>query len=151
MVEIENAEIMTMNEQNVAGKKISVIGAARSGLAIARLLADRRADVFVSDSSPADKLQVSALASLGVKYETGRHSDRVYDADVLVLSPGVPSDAPVVREARARGVKIVGELEAASWFCRSPIIAVTGTNGKTTTTTLIGRMPSERGESPNVR
>ncbi len=127
---------------DVAGKKISVIGAARSGISIAGLLQAHGARVFVSDAGPNEQLARSAeaLAALGVAYETGGHTDRLYDADMIVLSPGVPSDAPSVRESLRRNIDVVSEIEAASWFCPAPIIAITGTNGKTTTTTLVGRM-----------
>lgn len=127
---------------NVEGKKISVIGAARSGVAVAKLLHEKGARVFVTDIAPAEKLalQLAELSLMGIEFEAGGHSDHVYDCDLLVISPGVPSTIPVVKEARRRGIDIVSEIEAASWYCPAPIIAVTGTNGKTTTTTLIGRM-----------
>lgn len=131
-----------MTGTEVAGKNVTVIGAARSGVAVAGLLHVNGAHVFVSDSSPKEKLaaQIPALVSLGVEFETGEHSERVFDAQMLVLSPGVPSDAPPVREALNRKIPVVSELEVASWFCPAPIVAITGTNGKTTTTTLLGRM-----------
>jgi UDP-N-acetylmuramoylalanine--D-glutamate ligase len=131
-----------VTEQPVVGMKVSVIGAARSGVAVARLLSSEGALVFVSDSSPAEKLQsqIADLQSLGIEFETGSHSDRIFDVDMIVLSPGVPSSAPVVQDAKRRGIRIVSELEVASWFCKAPIVAITGTNGKTTTTTLVGRL-----------
>ncbi len=127
---------------DIAGKKMTVIGAARSGIAVAGLLQSKGATVFVSDSSSEEKLKthIPNLKSLGVEYEIGKHSDRLYDADMVVLSPGVPSNIPAVQEAERRGLNVVSEIEVASWFCPAPIIAITGTNGKTTTTTLIGRM-----------
>jgi UDP-N-acetylmuramoylalanine--D-glutamate ligase len=130
---------------DVRGKRVSVIGAARSGIAVARLLAAHGALVFVSDSAPARSMGVAAeaLAAGGIAHELGGHSERALAADLMVLSPGVPSDAPPVRAARERGVRVVGELEAASWFCPGPVVAITGTNGKTTTTTLVGRMLSD--------
>ncbi|MBN1398229.1 MAG: UDP-N-acetylmuramoyl-L-alanine--D-glutamate ligase [Bacteroidetes bacterium] len=123
-------------------KKVTVIGAARSGAAAAKLLRVNGAEVFVSDSSPAEKLQpsISWLNSESIEYETGKHSARVYECEIMVISPGVPSNAPVVLEAVKRDIKVFSELEIGSWFCRSPIVAVTGANGKTTTTTLIGRI-----------
>lgn len=129
----------------VRGKRVSVIGAARSGIAVARLLAAHGALVFVSDSAPARSMGAAAeaLAAGGIAHELGGHSERALAADLMVLSPGVPSDAPPVRAARERGVRVVGEMEAASWFCPGPVVAITGTNGKTTTTTLVGRMLSD--------
>jgi UDP-N-acetylmuramoylalanine--D-glutamate ligase len=121
---------------------ITVIGAARSGLGVAKLLASVGARVFVSDNGDPGKVKpyTDELDRFTIPYETGKHSEQAYDAELIVISPGVPSDAPVVREAEKRGITVVSELEVASWYCRVPIIAVTGTNGKTTTTTLIGRM-----------
>ena len=126
-------------------KKVSVIGAARSGVAVAMLLKSQGANVFVSDSAVADKLQssISNLQSEKIEYEVGRHSDRVYECELMVISPGVPSNAPVVLEAQKRNIKVVSELEVGSWFCRAPIVAITGSNGKTTTTTLTGRILSD--------
>ncbi len=131
-----------MDVPQLQNSKISVIGAARSGIAVARLLKSKDARVFVSDNAPGENLesQIAHLESIGVKYEIGGHSERVYDCALMVLSPGVSSKASVVVEAQKRGIEIRSELEVASWFCRAPIIAVTGSNGKTTTTTLVGRI-----------
>ncbi len=131
-----------MVEQDIHGRKISVLGAERSGVAAAVLLARRGADVFVSDAAPAEKIagSIQALRAQGIAHEAGGHTDRVYDAEVIVVSPGIPSTAPVVVEARRRGIPVVAEIEAASWFCPAPIVAVTGSNGKTTTVTLLERM-----------
>lgn len=121
---------------------VSVIGAARSGAGVARLLHSQGARVFVSDRQPAEKLKISleAFRSQGIEAEVNGHTERVYRCTLMVISPGVPSNAPVVQEALRQGIRVVSELEAASWFCRSRMIAVTGSNGKTTTTTLIGRI-----------
>jgi UDP-N-acetylmuramoylalanine--D-glutamate ligase len=126
-------------------KKVSVIGAVRSGVAVAKLLKSHNANVFVSDSAVADKLQsfILNLQSEKIEYEVGKHSNRVYECELMVVSPGVPSNAPVVLEALKRNIKVVSELEVGSWFCRAPIVAITGSNGKTTTTTLTGRILSE--------
>jgi UDP-N-acetylmuramoylalanine--D-glutamate ligase len=123
-------------------KNVSVIGAVRSGVAVAILLKSHGAHVFVSDSAVADKLQsaLSTFQSEKIEYEVGKHSDRVYECELMVISPGVPSNAPVVLEAQKRKIKVVSELEVGSWFCRAPIVAITGSNGKTTTTTLTGRI-----------
>ena len=126
-------------------KKVSVVGAARSGVAVAMLLQSQGAVVYVSDSAAADKLQASlpTLQAEKINYEVGGHSDRVYECELMVISPGVPSNAPVVLEAQKRKIKVVSELEVGSWFCRAPIVAITGSNGKTTTTTLTGRILSD--------
>jgi len=129
-------------KNNITGKQISVLGMARSGIAVTSLLKKNGALPFVSDIGSPEKLAdaLAALENLGVKYETGGHTNRVFDAEIIVVSPGIPSNAPVIGEATKKGIKIFSELEVASWFCRAPIVAVTGTNGKTTTTTLIGKI-----------
>jgi UDP-N-acetylmuramoylalanine--D-glutamate ligase len=127
------------------GVRYSILGGARSGLAVARLLVERGATVFLSDSAPPEKMApaAAALEAIGVAYEFGVNSHRVLDADTLVVSPGVPSDVPLVQEALAKGIGVVSELEVAGWFCPAPVVAITGTNGKTTTTALTGRMFSD--------
>jgi UDP-N-acetylmuramoylalanine--D-glutamate ligase len=131
-----------MRIEDISGKKISVLGAERSGVAAALLLKRHGADVFVSDAASAEKVRENTdmLLEHAIPFETGEHTERVYDAQLIVVSPGIPSGAPVIREAERRGIKLVGEIEAASWFCQAPIVAITGSNGKTTTTTLLGRM-----------
>ncbi|MCX7983796.1 MAG: UDP-N-acetylmuramoyl-L-alanine--D-glutamate ligase [Bacteroidetes bacterium] len=127
---------------SLVGKTVTVLGAARSGIAVAPLLKNNGANVFVSDSAPAEKLthECEVLNAHGIAYETGKHSERVYKCSLMVLSPGVPSTAQVVVEAQRRNIPVVSELEVASWFCKGPIIAITGSNGKTTTTTLVGEI-----------
>jgi len=131
-----------LEAHEVKGKRFSVIGGARSGVAVSRLLKNHGAVVFLSDSAPAERMAEAGrdLQKLGIPHEFGENTRRVLDVDVVVLSPGVPPSAPVVIEAKARALKVVSEIEVASWFCSAPIVAITGTNGKTTTTALIGRM-----------
>lgn len=131
-----------MKREELHGKRVSIIGGARSGIAAAALLQSLGAEVFVSDSAPRAKLAeaIAELQAMNIKYETGQHSEDALKADLIVLSPGIPSDVPIINRARQAGVKVVGEIELASWFCPGPIVAITGTNGKTTTTTLTGRI-----------
>lgn len=131
-----------MEPERIRHTRFSVIGAARSGIAAARLLAGAGGRVFVSDTAPPESMSaaMAALSQLGISSEFGGHSPRALDADMLVISPGVLSTAPLVRQAIERGLPVVSELEAASWFAKGTIVAITGTNGKTTTTTLAGRI-----------
>ncbi|MGA9115941.1 MAG: UDP-N-acetylmuramoyl-L-alanine--D-glutamate ligase [Bacteroidota bacterium] len=131
-----------MDASRVRDKRCTIIGAARSGTAAALLLRRWGARVFVTEAAPAEKLPAAErfFRESDIPCEFGGHSPGCLEADLVVLSPGVPSDAAVVREALGRGIPVASELEAASWFCRAPIVAVTGTNGKTTTTALLGRM-----------
>ena len=134
-----------METSLLRNKKISVIGAARSGIGVSRLLKQNGAEVFVSDQGNASKLSksISEFQKENIPFEAGSHSERVFNCSLMVLSPGVPSDTPVVLEAKKRGIDVVSELEVASWFCKAPIVAITGSNGKTTTTTLLGRIFSD--------
>jgi UDP-N-acetylmuramoylalanine--D-glutamate ligase len=127
---------------NIAGRTFGVLGAARSGRAVAGLLRQHGAAVLVSDSASRERMAeaVRELETAGIEAEFGGHSRRLLGSDVLVISPGVPSDAPIVQEALAHKVEVISELEVASWFHRGPMLAITGTNGKTTTTTLAGRI-----------
>jgi UDP-N-acetylmuramoylalanine--D-glutamate ligase len=130
---------------SVDGRRVVVVGAARSGMAAAALLVRRGARVVLTETRPtvsgADRLRTA-----GVELELGGHTARTIDgADLIVTSPGVVTDQPLFADARARGVEVIGELELASRWVRGPIIAITGTKGKSTTTTLIGRMVQAEG------
>jgi UDP-N-acetylmuramoylalanine--D-glutamate ligase len=120
----------------------TVVGAARSGVGAALLLQRKGASVFVTDQGRGEALRpaMEQFQRSGIPYETGGHTERAYQCGLMVISPGVPSDAPIVREAQRRNIRIVSEVELGSWFCRAPIVAITGSNGKTTTTTLTGRV-----------
>ena len=125
---------------SVEGKKVTVVGAARSGIAAARLLVERGAQVTLSDAR-AELPEAQALAGIGVALETGGHQPATFTtADLVVLSPGVPPEQPAVAAARAHGIPVIGEVELASRWLRGRIIAITGTKGKSTTTELTGRM-----------
>ena len=138
--------------EKIKSARVSILGAARSGLAVARLLKANGADVFVSDKKPLEEAaqQIQILQSISVEHEFGSHSDRLFDADFMVVSPGVPSNLNLVQHAMKVGLKVYSEVEVASWFCRAPIVAITGSNGKTTTTTLIGKIFEKSGRKTVV-
>src|SRR5438128_1121752 len=116
------------------GKTIAIIGAAATGRAAAPVLARRGARVLVFDAKPAEALgaAVAELALPGVELRLGTYAG-IEEVKLIVPSPGVPGEAPVLVEARRRGVPIMAEIELAGAIAAAPIIAVTGTNGKTTT------------------
>ena len=128
---------------DLRNKYIVVVGLGRSGMAAARFLVNRDARVTITDRAPADSLaeQITALEGLDVQLKLGGHDSKDFEtADLVVLSPGVPHTLPFLESAWASGVPVIGELELAARFVDAPILAVTGTNGKTTTTELIGKM-----------
>jgi UDP-N-acetylmuramoylalanine--D-glutamate ligase len=132
-------------EFSVRGKRVTVVGAARSGVAAAELLVRRGATVTLTDlrHEIADERR---LRDAGVALELGEHRESTLrDADLVVLSPGVASRQPAIDAARAAGVPVIGELELASRWLRGRIVAITGTKGKSTTTTLTGLMLQEGG------
>src|SRR5262245_54977483 len=125
---------------DVRNKRVTVAGAARSGLAASRLLAARGAHVTLSDTR-SNVPEAEALRGLGIVFELCGHTvDTFTTADLVVLSPGVPPDQVAVAAAKERGVPVIGELELAFRWLRGRVVAITGTKGKSTTTTLVGRM-----------
>ena len=132
---------------NIEGKKISILGAERSGIAAAKLAKAKGAIPFVSDFAPLEKVEkrIAQLQEAGIEFETGEHSERVFDCEFIVTSPGVPSDVKVLQDAIEKGIPVYSELEFASWFCKGKVIAITGTNGKTTTTSLCAHTLNESG------
>ena len=124
------------------GKRVTVVGMARSGIAAARALHALGALVTVTDKKPLDQLaaQVKALGVVGVTIVAGGHPERIFfETDLIVLSPGVPKIAPIL-EAQRHGVRVISELELAWQLSDAPYVGITGTNGKSTVTTLVGLM-----------
>lgn len=123
---------------NIENKHITILGAVRSGIAAAKLVKKRGGIPFVSDMAPYDKLPESfdALTEAEILFENGGHTEKVYDCDFIVTSPGVPSNSKVLVEAHDKGIEVISELELAANLCEGDIIAITGSNGKTTTTML---------------
>jgi UDP-N-acetylmuramoylalanine--D-glutamate ligase len=125
------------------GKKVLVVGLGKSGLAAALFLCHRGARVTVSDARSAEELgkQIPALLEEGIMVETGGHGLLTFRRqDLIVVSPGVPLDTPVLTQVRGFGLPVIGELELAAHFLQGRMLAITGSNGKTTTTTLVGEI-----------
>jgi UDP-N-acetylmuramoylalanine--D-glutamate ligase len=136
-----------------AGRKVLVVGLARTGVALARFLAERGARVTVTDLAPAHQLSEARaqLAGLDIAEELGTpQPSEVLSFQAIYLSPGVPPELPWLQTARAHGVPVLGELELAAHFLTLPVIAVSGTNGKTTTTTLVEKFLAAAGLKPLV-
>ncbi len=132
----------------VANKNVLVVGLGKSGVASALFLKSRGAHVTVSDSKPREQFgdELSLLLDRGISIETGGHGERTFrEQDLIVLSPGVPFDAPLLQQARAMGENVIGEIELAAQFFPGRMIAITGSNGKTTTTALTGEIISASG------
>lgn len=119
--------------------KVTVIGAARSGLAAAKLAKRLGNDVFLSESKQTDEFQetIKSLENNAINFEFGGNTKLCLNTELMVVSPGVPPEANIIVEAEKQGIEIISELEFAYRNCKNPIIALTGTNGKTTTTSLI--------------
>ncbi len=135
------------------GKKALVVGLGISGRAAVRFLADRGAQVWATDRAEASALapDLAELTPLIARLTLGGHRDEDFvGADLIVVSPGVPLDIAPLAAARSAGVEIVGELGLAAGFIEAPLVAVTGTNGKTTVVQIIGRMFQEAGRETFV-
>src|SRR5271169_6849525 len=129
-------------------KRVLVVGLGKSGVASALFMKARGARVTVSDTKSGDELrnEIPVLLDHGITVETGGHGDRTFRGqDLIVVSPGVPVDAPPLVQARALGEAVIGEIELAAQFLPGPIVAITGSNGKTTTTTLAGEIITAAG------
>ncbi len=132
----------------LANKRVLVVGAGKSGLAAAMFLRARGAKVTLSDARSAEALakELPILLEAGVMVETGSHGLLTFRRqDLIVVSPGVPVDTPELKMVGSFGIPIIGELELASRFLRGQVLAITGSNGKTTTTSLAGKIFEDAG------
>lgn len=147
MMNILNHQIVELG-----GMKVSVIGGAKSGIAAAMLLKEVGAYPFVSDMNKSAEL--SLLNDMNIPNEIGDHSERVYDCNLMVVSPGIHQDSEVIAKAKKKSIPVISEIELAYWFSSIPIVAITGSNGKTTTTTILAEMCRKSGfktfESGNI-
>ena len=124
----------------IQNKKIGILGAGLSGLAAAELAYKLGANVFISDFNKGNKIKIN-----GIESEFGKHSDKILDSDLIIKSPGIPRKSKIMKSICNSSIPIVSELEFASWFTKSFIIALTGTNGKTTTVELINNILKDYG------
>lgn len=117
-------------------EKITVLGAGRSGIAAVKLLNLKGVEVFLSDNNSINEDAENTLRTLGVQFEENGHTERAFDCDYAVISPGIRPDSNIVNNFIKRKINVISEIEIASKFLRSNLMSVTGTNGKSTTTAL---------------
>lgn len=128
-------------------RRATIVGTGRSGMAAATYLTERGSEVFLSDSAGAEQTEMVLAANnlAHLPHEWGEHTDRVLDCDVIILSPGVPSDLPILRQARRRGIPVWSEMELGYRMSSAPWCAITGSTGKSTTTSLLGSVMADAG------
>jgi UDP-N-acetylmuramoylalanine--D-glutamate ligase len=135
----------------IEGKKVLVAGFGLTGRAVVEFLNERDCRVTVSESRPASEFPDAAAAFPRVTFEFGRHTAGTFTgADLIVLSPGIPDSIPPVAEAKDHGIPVISEIELAHRYLKGTLIGITGTNGKSTTTELTGRMLQEAGKKATV-
>src|SRR6476660_1195677 len=142
-------EMVEVEEVDLSGAQVTVLGLARSGIAACQLLNEAGARVTAADRKGEDELTavLKSVDRTQVQVSVGAEYERSLDhADLVVISPGVPYRMAALERVRRRGVKVISELELASRFLSAPILAVTGTNGKSTTVSLIGKLLAESGK-----
>ena len=141
------------NTEKYAGKRVLVVGMARSGVAAAKLLHKAGAKVIINDSKTAETLgdALAPLAGLDIEYKLGcAAGECLTGIDCMVISPGIPDTAPFVVKAKEMGIYVTGELEMAHQLSSGEMVAITGTNGKTTTVTLLGEIFRNAGRTTHV-
>ena len=144
---------MKINKDNIKDKKVLVVGLGKSGIAAIEAMVKLDADVYVQDSKKADAVDSNLLNYLqdnDVTCYFGETPDDMAQFDMLVLSPGVPPELEFIQKAKNSGAEVIGELEVAYRFGKGQYVALTGTNGKTTTTTLVGEIFEKAGKETHV-
>lgn len=129
-----------MKTEDIKNIKFAVLGAGRSGIAITNLLLDNGAKEILLTDEKALTEEILNIKADNLKIESKGFTDSILDYDVIIKSPGIPPSKEILTKAKELNKKICSEVEAASWFCSAPMIGITGTNGKTTTTVLIGEI-----------
>ena len=130
---------MLFTKEDINNKKITIIGLQKSGVAAAQLASMNGAEVFASDfiDNKITKNNYQKLTDNNISCEIGEHTDRIFESDLWIVSPGVPKNIDIIKKAKSLDIEVVGEIEFASRFTSLPIIAVTGSNGKSTTVSII--------------
>lgn len=150
---IEVQRNMRSNIDNIKNKKILIVGFGKSGIAAMEAMEQLGAEVYVQDSKSEDKVDsrlIERLKKSGIKYYFGRKPEDMSIFDMLILSPGVPPGLEFIQQAKAAGAEIAGELEIAYRIGEGNYVAITGTNGKTTTTSLVGEIFQKAGKTAYV-
>ena len=129
--------MININRKNWSNTHISILGAGKSGLAAAHLGKKIGAKIFISENST---LSEKNRKIENFNHEIGGHTSKILDADFIVISPGISNNSSAIQECVLNNIPIVSEIEFASWFTSSPILAITGSNGKTTTVNLLHEM-----------
>ncbi|MCJ7618908.1 MAG: UDP-N-acetylmuramoyl-L-alanine--D-glutamate ligase [Anaerolineae bacterium] len=139
--------MISTNTMAYEGQRVTIIGLGREGIALARYLAGRGAKVTVTDIKGPNQLQsaLDELAGLPIRYLLGGHPREALDTNVIFVSPGVPKQIPLLREAQERGIELSSETKLFFSLCPAPIIGITGSSGKTTTTALVGEIMKAQG------
>lgn len=125
---------------NIKSKKVLVIGMGKSGLESAKFLKNKGAELYIQDNKTMEEFDEDTqktIEDLNGELYLNEMPDNLTEMDMIVVSPGVPADIPLIKEAKEANVKVIGELELAYLFSKGSFVAITGTNGKTTTTTLV--------------
>jgi UDP-N-acetylmuramoylalanine--D-glutamate ligase len=138
---------------DVKGKRVLVVGMGKSGIASALFLADHGARVAVSDTKSEEELhhEIPQLLDRGIEVQAGYHAERLFkEQELIVISPGVPYDVPQLVQARQAGIPVIGEVELASRYLKGHTVAITGSNGKTTATSLVGEIIATGGKKTLV-
>ena len=131
--------------------KLVILGGGESGTGAAILGKQKGWEVFLSDKSSLKEVYKKELDAKGIRWEEGQHTEsEILSADCIIKSPGIPHKVPIVQQAKAKGIEIISEIEFASRYTDAKIIAITGSNGKTTTTTLVYHLLKEAGLSVAV-
>ena len=124
--------MINIKKTNLSNMKFSVLGAGKSGISASRLANHLGLEVLLSDSNEITDIDLDS-----VEIESGGHSEKILESDIIIKSPGIPNDIDIIKDANSKNIPIISEVEFASWFSKSPIVGITGSNGKSTTVKLI--------------